>query len=424
MSTNSITSRQRVRLAIEHQETDRVPLDLAGTTVTGMHVTTVYRLRQALGLDGPGTPVRVIEPMQMLGEIEPDLMYAMGVDTVALAGTFNIFGFKNDGWKPWDGFHDTPVLVPREFNTEPEPNGDLFAYPQGDRSAAPAGRMPRGSFYFDTNVRAPLEDDENPDLEDNLEEFGHLPQGELDHLREESERLYTQTDKAIVLSLGGMSFGDVAGVPGPMLRAPRGIRDVEEWYVSIASRPDYVRAVFERQCEIGLANLNSVHRAVGDRVTAVFLCGTDFGTQRGPLISPRTYRDLFWPFHKRVNDWVHAHTNWKIFIHSCGSVRALYEGFIEAGFDIINPVQCSAAHMASEELKAGYGDRVSFWGGGVDTQATLPFGTPEQVRDEVRERIRIFGRSGGYVFNTVHNVQARVPVENLIAVYETVRDYG
>jgi len=157
-------------------------------------------------------------------------------------------------------------------------------------------------------------------------------------------------------------------------------------------------------------------------VSVVFVTGTDFGAQHGPFISPKAYRDLYMPFHKAVNDWIHANTQWKTFIHSCGSVRALMEDFIAAGFDVFNPVQCSAADMEPAELKADFGERLAFWGGGVDTQHTLPFGTPAQVRAEVRERIRIFGAGGGYVFNAIHNIQARVPLENLMAMLETLRE--
>ena len=153
------------------------------------------------------------------------------------------------------------------------------------------------------------------------------------------------------------------------------------------------------------------------------MTGTDFGHQNGPFIGPQAYRDLYQPFHKALNDWIHAHTNWKTFIHSCGSVVALIDDFIDAGFDILNPVQCSAAGMDPQGLKDRFGDRLTFWGGGVDTQHTLPFGTPEEVRDEVRERLRIFGTGGGYVFNPIHNVQVRTPQENLKALYDAVAEF-
>ena len=173
-----LTSRERVVLALSHKESDRIPLDLGSTTVTGMHVTTVYKLRQALGLDKPGTPVKVMDPFQMLGEINSDLVNALGVDCVGLKTLSNRFGFKNDGWKPWTLFDGTPLLVPGEFNTEPEPNGDILQYPLGDRSAPASGRMPKDGFYFDTITRQPPIDDSKLNVEDNLEEFGPIPDGE------------------------------------------------------------------------------------------------------------------------------------------------------------------------------------------------------------------------------------------------------
>jgi hypothetical protein len=148
-----MNSRERVSLALNHEEPDHIPLDLGGSVVTGMHVSTVYRLRQALGLDAPGTPVKVVEPYQMLGEIGPDLVEVLGVDVVRLGGTRTMFGFRNEGWRPWTTFDGTPVLVPEGFNTDPEPDGDILMYPEGDRSASSSGRMPRGGWYFDTIVR-------------------------------------------------------------------------------------------------------------------------------------------------------------------------------------------------------------------------------------------------------------------------------
>jgi hypothetical protein len=419
-----LSSRERVQLALDHQEADRLPLDLGGSAVTGMHVSAVYRLRQALALDAPGTPVKVIEPFQMLGEIQPDLIELLGVDVVPLVSETTFFGFKNGGWKAWTTFDGTPVLVPAGFNTQPEPNGDVLLYPEGDKSVPASGRMPKGGWYFDAIVRQPPIDDETLRVEDNLEEFGPLSDEEVAYFAAEAERLYTQTDKAIFASLVGSSFGDIAFVPGTQLKHPKGIRDVAEWYMSTVTRHDYVYQVFERQCDIALANLEKLYPLLGERISVLFVTGTDFGMQTGPFISPQAYRELYQPFHKRVNDWVHSHTGWKTFIHSCGSVWTLIGDFIEAGFDIMNPVQCSAANMDPAQLKEKFGQRITFWGGGVDTQRTLPFGTPDQVRQEVRERIKIFGPGGGFVFNTIHNVQPQTPVENLLALYEAVREFG
>ncbi len=417
-----MTPRERVKRALAHEAPDRVPLDLGGTAVTSMHVSSVYALRQALKLDPPGTPVKVVEPFQMLGEIKDDLKDALGVDTVAVEGTRNFFGFANRDWRPWTAFDGTPVLVPRDFNTEPEASGDLLMYPGGDKTAPPSGRMPHGGWYFDAIIRQPPINEATLRVEDNLEEFQPISDEELSHLQERTAFLYEHTDQALIGGFGGTSFGDIALVPGVQLAYPKGIRDVEEWYVSTVTRRDYVYAVFQRQCEIALENLARCWGVVGDRVDVVMVSGTDFGTQNGPFISPEAYRDLFAPFHRVVNDWIHKNTTWKTFIHTCGSVAALIPDFIAAGFDILNPVQCSAAGMDPKALKEEFGGEVVFWGGGVDTQHTLPFGSPDDVRREVTERVSIFGQGGGFVFNTVHNVQAKTPPENLVALYQALRD--
>jgi hypothetical protein len=419
-----VSSRERINLILNHKEADRVPLDLGGGGTTGMHVDTVYLLRQALGLDPPGTPVKVIDAFQMLGEIASDLVAVLKVDVLPLSKQVTDFGFRLEGWKPWTTFAGTPVLVPEGFNTEPDASGDILLYPQGDRSAPPSGRMPKGGIYFDTIIRQPGVDESTLKVADNLEEFGPISEQDLTYLREEAERLYATTDKAILLSPGGTSFGSFAATPGPALKYPKGIRSVEEWQMSTITRPDHLIKIFERQCEIGLANFQKIFEAVGNRVTAVITSYTDFGAQNGPFISPKTYRELYKPFNKAVNDWVHKNTNWKTFTHCCGSVRALLPDFVEAGFDILNPVQTSAANMDPEELKKSFGNDLTFWGGGVDTQRTLPFGTPEEVREQVRQRIKIFGARGGFVFNPVHNIQSRAPVENIMAMYETVWEYG
>jgi len=418
------TSRERVQAALDHNEPDRVPLDLGASPVTGMHVSCVSLLRQALDLDGPGTPVKVVEPYQMLGEIGADLLEALGVDVVGLSGPRTMFGFENENWKPWTTFDGTPVLVPGGFNTDPDPSGDILMYPEGDKSAPPSGRMPKGGWYFDAIVRQQPVEDGDLHVEDNLQEFGPISDQDLAYFGREAKRLYEETDKAILANFGGTAFGDIALVPAPWLKHPRGIRDIEEWYISTVTRQDYVYEVFDRQCEMALANLARIHEVVRDRVAAAFVSGTDFGMQTGAFISPQTYRRLYKPFHRRVNDWVHAHTSWRTFIHSCGSVRSLIEDFIGAGFDILNPVQCSAAGMDPSELKKEFGERITFWGGGADTQHTLPYGSPEQVRKEVAQRLRIFGSGGGFVFNAIHNVQPQTPVENLLALFETVREDG
>ena len=183
-----------------------------------------------------------------------------------------------------------------------------------------------------------------------------------------------------------------------------------------------MRQVFERQCECALKNIELLAGAVGDRVQVAFVTGTDFGTQTGLFCSAQTYRDLYKPFHKAVCDQIHRLTRWKTFIHSCGAVYPLIPEFIDAGFEVLNPVQCSAKGMDPRALKREFGRDLVFWGGGVDTQKTLPFGTPDEVYREVRERIEIFSDGGGFVFNSTHNVQSNVPTENILAMFRAVRD--
>ena len=272
-------------------------------------------------------------------------------------------------------------------------------------------------------VRQPPIDEEHLHVEDNLEEFKPVGDEDLAYFEQET-RAAAATGRAVIANFGGTAFGDIALVPAPFLKNPKGIRDIAEWYVSTSSRRDYVHQIFARQTEVAIANLERILPVVGDRVDAVFLCGTDFGTQTSSFCSVATFRELWFPYYKAVNDWIHRHTNWKVFKHSCGSVERFFESLIECGFDIINPVQCSATGMEPEKLKAKYGDRLTFWGGGVDTQKTLPFGTPAEVREEVLRRCEIFAKDGGFVFNTIHNIQARTPVGNIIGMLDAVHEFS
>ena len=418
-----MTSRERILTACAHRQPDKLPVDFGGGFQAGIHVSMVYKLRQALGLDRPGTPVKVVEIYQMLGEIAPDLQAALGVDVVSLHGTGTMFGFPQTEFKEWRLADGTPVLVPKDFNTQYEPNGDLLQWPANDRSVPPSGRMPAGGHFFDAIIRQEPLDEAKLNPADNTEEFQRVPDDELEHYRRLAERLVTTTDKALFCTFGGLTFGDIALVPATFLKRPKGIRDIEEWYVSTASRPDYIKAVFERQAEVAIENLQRLHAAIGDRAAIIQTNGTDFGTQNGPFLSAAKYRDLFLPYQKRVNGWIHRHTKWKTFMHCCGGIAPLLDAVVEAEFDILNPVQCSAKGMDARALKQNYGDQLVFWGGGVDTQKTLPFGTPQEVRDQVRERIEIFGPGGGFVFCTIHNIQANTPIENVLAMFEVVREY-
>ncbi len=416
-----MTSRERIANAINHRLPDRIPVDFGSTGVTGIHVSCVAALREHYGLEQ--RPVRVHEPYQMLGLIEDDLADAMGLDVEGVFGRKTLFGFPADDWKPWRTRQGLDVLVPGAFNTTIDANGDVLIYPEGDLSVPPSGRMPKDGYFFDTIIRQdPVDDGElNPEV--NLEEFGPLSDEDLGHIRTRAAEV-ASSGRAVMASVGGTAFGDIALVPAPFLKHPKGIRDIGEWYMSTRSRRDYIHRVFARQCEIALGNLERIAAAAGHNIDVAFLCGTDFGTQTSSFCSVSTFRELWLPYYKAVNDWIHNHTSWKCFKHSCGSVVRFIPSFIEAGFDILNPVQCSATGMDAATLKREYGDSIVFWGGGIDTQQTLPFGTPEQVRAQALERCRIFGENGGFVFNSIHNIQAATPVENIVAMLDAVREYN
>lgn len=414
-------SKERVLSALRHREPDRIPIDFGGTPTTGMHVSCVAALRDFYGLER--RPVKVHEPYQMLGWIDEDLKDALGIDVEALTPYRTIFGFPNENWKTWRTPDGLEVLVSEHFNTTVDADGDVLIYPEGDMSAPPSARMPRGSFFFDTIIRQEPIDEERLDPEDNLEEFGPISSDELEHLEADAHRA-AATGRAVIATFGGTAFGDIALVPAPFLKNPRGIRDISEWYMSTVTRREYVREVFRRQCDVALENLAKIHAVVGDLVDAVFVCGTDFGTQTSSFCSVDTFRDLYMPHYQRVNDWIHRHTRWRTFKHSCGAVEKFISSFIECGFDILNPVQCSARGMDPASLKEVYGADLVFWGGGVDTQRVLPFESSSIVRDQVLERCRVFSPGGGFVFNSIHNVQAGTPVENLVAMFDALREFA
>ena len=208
------------------------------------------------------------------------------------------------------------------------------------------------------------------------------------------------------------------------LKSPKGIRDVAEWYMSTVMRADYVHSIFEKQTVLAIENFKKIYERIGNQIDAVFSCGTDFGTQDSTFCSSDQFSELYLPYYKRINDWMHRNTQWKSFKHSCGAVESFMPLFIEAGFEIINPVQINAKGMDPKHLKNNFGKDLVFWGGGVDTQKMLSFGTPKEVKKQVLENCEIFAPDGGFVFNTVHNIQANVPVENLAALVEAIQEFN
>lgn len=394
-------------------------MDFGATSVSGMHVTCVAALREHYGLKR--RPVRVIDPQTLLGEIDEELKRAIGIDTEGVFRRTTKYGFPAESWKTWRLHNGLEVLVPGGFNLTVDADGNNWMHPRGDIAAQPTARMPAGGWFFDNVDRVSEVREDHP--EDNLAEFGAISGVDLDAL-EQSARAARATGRAVVANIGGMSLGDVNNVPAPALAEVRGIRDVTEWYVSTRSRRRYIHAVFEGQVEIAIRNLEQLAARMSDLLDVVNVCSTDFGTQTSSFCSVDSFRELWLPYYQRMNGWIHSNTPWKTFKHSCGAVAKFIPAFIEAGFDILNPVQCSAAGMDPEGLKREYGSAITFWGGGVDTQHVLPFGTPEQVREQVLRRLDVFASGGGYVFNAIHNVQAETPVANVVAMVEAVREFS
>jgi hypothetical protein len=414
-----MTSKERLQITLAHRSPDKITVDFGATPVTGIHVLIIEKLREFFGLKK--IPVKVTEPYQMLGEVDVELLDLLGVDIIGLGSRTNIFGFENNNWKEYRTWWGQDVLVPENFNVRKDENGDLVIFPEGDTSVPPSAKMPSTGYFFDAIIRQEPFIDSDLRIEDNLEEFKSLSERDVAYWTSQIE-LIRKSDKGIIANFGGTALGDIALVPAPFLKNPKGIRDIQEWYMSSLIRPDFLKELFDRQTDIALENLKKLYKITDDIVDVVYMCGTDLGTQNSTFCDAVTFRELYLPYYRKMNDWIHKNTHWKTFKHSCGAVETLIESFIEAGFDILNPVQIGAQGMNPEKLKQKYGDRIVFWGGGVDTQKVLSFGSPDDVRKQVAELCKIFSKGGGFVFNTIHNIQANVPVENVVAMIDTLKN--
>ena len=415
-----MTSKEKVLCSLNHENEGTIPVDFDATNVSGMHCSCIAALRDYYGLEK--RPVKVREPYQMLGLIEDDLKECIGIDTVGVDSRFNLLGVDCENWKEWRTPQGQDVLIPEKLNLY-ETETDVYAYPKGNVNVSPSAKMPKSSYFFDAIIRQPEFDEDDLSPDDNLEEFTLYTDDDVEYYRKKVTEAY-KSGKAVVASFGGTALGDIACVPGTFLENPKGIRDIEEWYISTVTRTDYLHRIFEKQTETALENLERINKEIGSMVDVAYICGTDFGTQISTFCSEETFRELYMPYYKKINSWIHSNTNWKTFKHSCGAIYEFIPLLIESGFDIINPVQCSAQGMDPKTLKENFGDSIVFWGGGVDTQKILPFGSKEQVRDQVLRRCEIFSRSGGFVFNSIHNVQAKTPVENIVAMIDAVKEFN
>jgi uroporphyrinogen-III decarboxylase len=283
--------------------------------------------------------------------------------------------------------------------------------------------MPANGFYFDNLMHSPPFDEDHMDPMEQAED-SQVASDEMIEFHKHKMAVYKSENRAIQVSPGYFGLGDANNIPGPNVKNPKGIRDLTEWYMAPLLYPEYVNKVFDIECERAIETFKKYYAAFGDDIDIVYIDGTDFGTQRGPMINPETFKEMYVPHYKKMCDWVHKNTGWKTLKHCCGGIFPLIPLIIEAGLDAINPVQCSANGMDPQTLKKTYGKDILFWGAGVDTQKTLPFGTPEEVRRQVLERLEIFSKDGGFIFNTIHNIQANTPVKNIAAMIEAIKEFN
>jgi uroporphyrinogen-III decarboxylase len=420
-----MTRREIVLTALQHETPERVPLDFGSTGQTGMNASVVYRLRNYLGLEQK--PIRIVEPLQMLGKLDSELLDWMDTDVVGLFNPITLFGTPLNGktteWTMPDG---TPVLMPGEFVHQVQPDGSVLGFPQDNPSAAPSVFMPAGGSFFDPLNRVPSMDYidmENRNAEEDFStNFGVFSPEAAIYFHDESIRLRSETDKAILLGFGGGGFGDAGTLPGPYELKPQGVRRFEDWMMAHYLYPEYVKAVIEAQKNVALKNLAILKTAVADRVDIINISCTDFGSQANLLMSSEHFREFYKEAFAELNGWVHENTQWKTHFHCCGSIRPIIQDFIDCGVDILNPFQWTAKNMDVQDLKDTFGKKIVFWGGGVDTQKTLPFGTAQEVRDEVKNTLAIASKGGGFVFSSIHNVLSNTSAENAYAMIESFKE--
>jgi uroporphyrinogen decarboxylase len=391
-----MNSRERVLAALRHEVPDRVPIDLGAMRSTGITALAYRRLKEYLGImEGD---IYVYDTGQQLAVVEAPILDLFGVDVVPL----DVDQLR--GWQRYTLPDGSPARIVAGFTTETAPDGSVYQLEEGRR----VRHRPPSSHYF-YRIYHPLAETTTPA---ELERFPPrtYTDEELTLLRGRARYLYENTDYAIMGHFGGS-----------ILEAGQDLRGWEQFMMDLARGGPFLEAFLEKLTEVHLANLAHYLDAVGPYIQTIVM-GDDLGTQHALQISPQTYRRWIKPCHARIYGYVRQHyPEIYVFLHSCGSIYPLIPDLIEAGVQILNPVQISAAGMDPVRLKRGFGAELTFWGGGCDTQHTLPYGTPQEVATEVERLLGIFAPGGGYVFNQVHNIQADVPPQNIVAMLETVR---
>jgi uroporphyrinogen decarboxylase len=381
-----MNSRERVLMSLNHKEPDRIPFDLGGTVMTGIHKYAYAGLREYLGLPAK-EEIPIAEMLQQIAIIDEDVRERLKVDVL-----------------------DTAPRSSGTFNIEIKDRGDyLYFYDEWGIG----WNMPKdGGFFYDM-FDHPLKNATTIAEIDNFAWPDPTAPARFKGLRERSRHVAEVEGKAVCL--GGLCAG--------ILEMAAWMRGYENFYPDTIVNRDLIERIMDIVLDMKMAFWEKVLEEAGEYADVV-LEADDMAGQFNLLISRDMYRDLFKPRHKKLFDFIHARTEAKIFFHSCGAIRPLLPDLIEAGIDILNPVQVSAKGMDSAELKKEFGKDLTFWGGGVDVQGVYGTGTPEQVREDVKRRIEDLGPGGGFIFATVHNTQANVPPENFMAMWETLQEYG
>ena len=407
-------SRERVECAVNHLAVDRVPLDLGGIRASGINAVVYQQLKERLGIH---TPTKIYDVMQILAEVELEVLGRIHADVVPLeAATARWARQDADRGVQKRLFCGQEVYFPPGTRITEEKDGDwLLRRTDGE----PYARMPKDGFYFDF-IR-PTMSARRIDPEA-FRPQNTVPDEQLEALAEHARLLYENTDKAI------LGWGTSLSVMGLSALLSDNITQgaLDEWLCMLITEKETAHEMMGRYVDAVIECLKLYRQAVGDRAFAWGVASDDAGTQKGELIAPDLFAEMIKPHYKRLCDWVHAHTSWKTYLHSCGSIYHYIPHWIEAGIDILNPVQISAANMEPERLMADFGGQIVFWGGGCETQKVLPLGTTEEVREHVRHNIEVFapGGGGGFVFNQVHNIQQNVPVENVEAMLAAAHEFG
>ncbi|NPV53058.1 MAG: methyltransferase [Firmicutes bacterium] len=394
-----MTHRERVLASLNHEEPDRVAIDFGGMRSTGIHAMAYNQLKKHLGLAGGRT--RVYDIMQQLAEPEKEVLDILGGDVVQLHRYEPSFGVNIRAWKKGTLLDGSECEYPLDLNPVVAEDGSKLIVQDGTVVA----RMPKDGFWYDF-AYFPLANAESyKDIDEY--EFPDITGEELEFLREEAKQLKaTMGEYAVLGAFGGNIFENGMFTFG-----------IEKFLTEIAINPRLVEYFLDRMADKHVENLKKYMDAVGDYIDIIQM-GDDLGTQNGLYISREMYRKLIKPYQARVYEAAHKlNPRVKVFLHSCGSIYDLIPDLIEIGVDVLNPVQTTAAKMDPATLKREFGRDIAFWGGGVDTQTVMLFGTPDEVRKQVRERLSIFAPGGGYVFNQVHNIQPGVPPENIVAAY-------